>query len=1058
MSYVKLSPPRLHQALIRPRLVDQLDSLLEAHPVLWIAGPPGAGKTTLVASYLQDYQAPVHWLRVDPSDNDPATLFLYLTRMQPEQAHSLPAYTPCADGALTDSALTDFARHFFREFYAARSAGSLLVLDNVHCLNTPTGTLLLEIAFEEVPPNLHVIALSRTELPARLARQSLNGSIVTMGWEALRFNQEETRTLVRIDRPPNGHEQAWLDKLQGWATGAVLLSQSSTTPTDHWPSQEQQEACWRYFSDEIFDRLPADDQQALLKLSFLPEFSAADAYLISETPAVIRLIRQMVQDHQFIERRPQSADRYAFHALFREFLQGESRNQLPAQQRTHVLQRAAAMFEARDELASAVQMQREAGAYHDLAGLLKRCADKMLELGREQDWRHWAASLPAPILEDEPWLLYWMGMSQRQDAPQSALQVFERAKNIFDARTDRIASLMTMAAIVDTYYVGMSDLAGMAPWIAAITAQLSELDANELDAEAALFIYSRLTIANMLAYPDSPAIASYAKKSAHILAEVNKPSAAMSAGAILLHCMEWLDADTCQWLATELGGQIDDPSISPLVRGWWCVRAALWHVYFDGNLHLALAINEKGLQLAAQKNLTRLQFQSMYNKALILLAMCDLDATLPLLNSLKPHISPLRKLDIARFATLEANYCIQLGDIDKGLSIANEAAELTAKAGLPGNASPRFDRYIATCFAQSGQFELADAWYQRALAHKGSQHVHESLQERDLVRALALAQSGHAHEAMPLLQAALSTHRQQGRMAFFVRFPLLAANIAALALDKEIEKDHVRSIIKRQGLRAPGPFCTNWPWPVAVRTLGKISLSLNGDLLAFSGKVQQKPLVLLKALLLAPDSGQTLQQIADYLWPDVADARASLNVTIHRLRKLLGNDDAVTVAAGKLSLNRDLVWTDIDALSDLCKRIYQLEPTVAPEELNRLASRLLGLYRGPFSDGNDESWLLSGRHLWSHRFLEAATHLGQKLEKQQQLPMANTLYLRALEVEPLAETLYRSLMRCAHAGNDPSAAFSAYRRCRETLSVILGKRPSAETEKLAVSIGLIDLR
>ncbi|MCZ8254283.1 MAG: bacterial transcriptional activator domain-containing protein, partial [Polaromonas sp.] len=71
---------------------------------------------------------------------------------------------------------------------------------------------------------------------------------------------------------------------------------------------------------------------------------------------------------------------------------------------------------------------------------------------------------------------------------------------------------------------------------------------------------------------------------------------------------------------------------------------------------------------------------------------------------------------------------------------------------------------------------------------------------------------------------------------------------------------------------------------------------------------------------------------------------------------------------------------------------------------------------------------------------------------------ARDLYLRALSTEPLSEVIYRSLMRCAHAQNDPSAAFSAYRRCRDTLSILLGRKPSEETDKLAISLGLLSSR
>jgi len=84
--------------------------------------------------------------------------------------------------------------------------------------------------------------------------------------------------------------------------------------------------------------------------------------------------------------------------------------------------------------------------------------------------------------------------------------------------------------------------------------------------------------------------------------------------------------------------------------------------------------------------------------------------------------------------------------------------------------------------------------------------------------------------------------------------------------------------------------------------------------------------------------------------------------------------------------------------------------------------------------------------------------LGTQLEQQAQWDQARDLYLRALSIEPLSEVVYRALMRCAHAQNDPSAAFSVYRRCRETLSILLGKKPSEETERLAVSLGLLHSR
>ena len=70
-----------------------------------------------------------------------------------------------------------------------------------------------------------------------------------------------------------------------------------------------------------------------------------------------------------------------------------------------------------------------------------------------------------------------------------------------------------------------------------------------------------------------------------------------------------------------------------------------------------------------------------------------------------------------------------------------------------------------------------------------------------------------------------------------------------------------------------------------------------------------------------------------------------------------------------------------------------------------------------------------------------------------QFEQAATLYLRALELDNLAEALYRRLMIVYREQGEPAEAINIYRRCQEILSIVLNTKPSAETESIRKGLG-----
>jgi DNA-binding SARP family transcriptional activator len=278
--------------------------------------------------------------------------------------------------------------------------------------------------------------------------------------------------------------------------------------------------------------------------------------------------------------------------------------------------------------------------------------------------------------------------------------------------------------------------------------------------------------------------------------------------------------------------------------------------------------------------------------------------------------------------------------------------------------------------------------------------------------------------------------------------PQVWAILCAKALGAGIEVEYVRELIRKRKLAPPLPAAEheNWPWSVKIYTLGRFEVLIDGKRLEFKGKAPRRTLSLLKSIVACGVCGTSEEKLIDILWPDSDGdaAHDSFSVALHRLRQVLGNEKALLLRDGCPRLDPGICWVDAHAFEDLLDRAEGADP----EEGERLAEKALALYKGQFLEESGEPWLISCRERLRNRFLRAVWRRGEHLEGTGCLDLAMELYRRGLEADPLAEELYRRLMRCHHTAGQKSEAISVYERCKKVLRSVMGIDPSRETETL----------
>lgn len=1057
----KITCPQSARTLARTRLYERLDRL-RAYPVVWVAGPPGVGKTTLVSSYLDTQNIKGIWYQVDVGDSDPATLFHYMNlaalQAAPRYRTPLPAFTP-----EHQPGLLVFARRYFEELFSRLKAPAAVVLDNYQEIAADSAfQAVVAEAAEVLPKGVCLLIISRTEPPPAFARLRANSMLEILNSTELKFTLDEASSVAKL-RGKCNLEPAVVELLHqrasGCTVGFILMSEIPDFAMEESaiPVSSNYQVLFDYYASEIFNKFDATTQSVLCQAALLPKASTDIVCELTGNPEAGNILADLYRANYFVQKQGH-VDSYQFHPLFHEFLLHSVQKTFPPAQLSALRAQAAVLLDVAGDIEAAADLWQQASDWGALEVHALKHAPMFAVQARFQILETWLRALPAQSLERTPWLSYWLGVCRMQFNPMEAKSHFKQAYDGFSCTDEAAGLYAAWSGVVESIFFMWRDFTSLGPWLEALEElrrrhpqwPSPEIERRVVSAAAAGYAGHRPD------HPDAQLWLAYAQR---LIDAMTDDMQRIQLVSQMLLAFYWLgDHRRTALLVKSLDHASNDLQSMPVTQAWWSGMVVLsyWKRLMP---RAALKRFEEALASTNASGVHSVDY--LLHMLAVYAALIAGD--LPLAEKYLQTVKKLMPQDSVNanlyFWSLSAFINLQAGKFPTAADESRQALALAQAAAIPfGMADCHLS--LAVALFETGERAAAQEQIDAARAIGISTRSRQVEYWCCALEAYMAFSGNDAATGREMLARAMLLSREMDGAPLYWWPQTRVAWFYAKALEHGIETDHVRDLIRRLELVPADPANApdSWPFPLKMYTLGRFSVVVDEKPLKFTGKAQKKPLELLMGLIALGGRDVRLEKLAQHLWPESeGDAAASaFETTLHRLRKLLGNSDVIQLSNGKLSLDARFCWVDVWAFERLLGKVEALLTQGAQDsfsEIDAFSTQLHQLYQGKLlANESDAIWLMPARERLHAKFLRVIALRGRRLEEAGQWRQAIACYQKALEIAPESEAFYQSLMSSHHRLGERADAIDVYQRCCNTFVMQLSIQPSAETEALYQAI------
>ena len=1081
----KFTPPPHAGGIPRPHLIQWLDNH-DQHRLILISAPPGYGKTTLLADFLNAHSGPAAWYQLEASDSDPTVFLTYLIesiRRAKSSAKKASKIGQNAQSLLNSAEAGTSPRRvltvLINELAEQTNSPLLIVLEDYHFVASPIVHQLVDFLLENAPPSLQLIISTRTDPPLSLARLRARGLLGELRANDLRFRHDEVASLLRREVPDLPAESLSLlsEKTEGWAA-ALQIVRSSLAGQNAESAREivtslsgSHRFVFEYLAEEVFRRQTEERQSFLLQTSILSQMDAASCNAVAHIQNAQDMLEDLESQNLFLTSLDVERRWYRYHHLFREFLlsrfsrdngeqanvraaksQGSSgeRREYSERSRSVLERRAGAHYESQNEFEAAFLHYVSAEDYESAARVASIFAGDYVERGRVEVLHRYLNMLPSETLRANPELLLQHGNAHRRLGEAGlAITSYEDARNCFASQKNNSGVSRALTRLAEVHraqgnYRQAETLAAQA---------LEAAPENDPTARAeALMALAKSTgfLSGMDRGQELAEQAVEEARKSNLLSPLARAGFLQSLGQI---CWWHGDPQSAAQYAQEALLLAPD-ELSP-ITAQACLLLVSPHLYW-GEFETALRYAERGLEIA----------QTLH------------------LNELLP----------AAYTAL-GNVLTRRGEAARAEAALRQSVELAQQLGMASYEQLMATGYLA--YNLYGQGRVDEAWQlaEGALwAYTGSPDTYEAFVCRSVLADVALEKSQLNRAENLFTDLAQTGQRRQFRIPLaMVYFGLAYIHLVAdrketgikhastalelieptraiqLFIDQGERSRVVCNALKEAGYTSPflDKVLENLPGGkrakmIAVADQSVIKIKCLGSFRVFAGdeEISQERWVSAKARdLLAyfvQFRGERIpaDRAFDAIWAEKAGrGLTAFHTALSRLRSALKTNENsprfILVEAGDYRLDAARFTIDVDEFDSA---LAKARVTADDETAARFLEQAVNLYKAEYLQNLYYDWLFPERRRLTQSYLGALRALAEHHYIHKRYTRSLELLERALRVDNLQEDLHCQALRVYAALGNRAGLVSQYQEMKRVLAKELDMEPLQSTKVLYQSL------